>query len=160
MNRDTLAETIIGALVVLVAVGFLGYALTRSGHGAARDGYPLVAHFNKVDGVAVGSDVRLAGVKVGTVEAVSLEPSTYMAKLTLAISPSVSVPEDSAAKIATDGLLGGAYVSLEAGGSDKMLKHGGEIEQTQGAVDLLTVLSSAVSGMSANANANKGSSTP
>jgi phospholipid/cholesterol/gamma-HCH transport system substrate-binding protein len=155
MNKDTLAETIIGAIVVIVAVGFLGFALTRAGHAAESDGYALVAHFNKVDGVALGSDVRLAGVKVGTVSGVSLEPSTYMAKLTLAIAPSVKVPEDSAAKIASDGLLGGAYVSIEAGGSDTTLKPGAEISQTQGSVDLITVLSSALSGMNSNNSQTK-----
>jgi phospholipid/cholesterol/gamma-HCH transport system substrate-binding protein len=150
MNKDTIGETVLGAIVALVAVGFLAFALTRAGQSEGSGGYPLLASFNKVDGVAVGSDVRMAGVKVGAVSAVALDNSTYLAKLTLSIDQSVKVPQDSSAKIATDGLLGGAYVSLEPGGDDAVLKPGGQIEQTQGSVDLITVLSSAISGMNSN----------
>ena len=161
MNRDTLVETIIGAIVVVVAVGFLGFALTRGAHASSSEGYSLVAHFNKVDGVTVGSDVRMAGVKVGSISDISLDPATYMAKVQIAITaPKVKVPQDSAAKIASDGLLGGAYVSIEAGGSDTVLKPGQEIEQTQGSVDILTVLSTAVSGMNSNKTEAKETANP
>jgi phospholipid/cholesterol/gamma-HCH transport system substrate-binding protein len=147
MNRDTIGETILGAIVAAVAIGFLTFALTRAGQAEGPGGYPLIAHFNRVDGISVGSDVRLAGVKIGAVSGMSLDNSTYMAKLTLSIQPAVKIPEDSSAKISTDGLLGGAYVSLDAGGSDTTLPSNGEIESTQGSVDLLTTLVNAVSGM-------------
>ena len=150
MNRDQLGETILGAIVAAVAVGFLMFALTQSGHGEAGGGYQLIAKFNRADGVSVGSDVRLAGVKVGAVSGVTLDTSTFQAKLTLAVDPKVKLPENSAAKILTDGLLGGSYVSLEPGGSEAVLNSGAEIADTQGSVDLLTTLTSAISGMSAN----------
>lgn len=156
MNKDTIAETIIGALVVAVAVGFLGFALTRAGHAGERDGYELVAHFSKVDGVSVGSDVRMAGVKVGSVSSISLDQSNIeQAKVTLAIARSVKVPNNSSAKISSDGLLGGAYVSIDGGGSDTALKPGGEFDHTEGSVDLFTALTSALQGMSANNNKAK-----
>jgi phospholipid/cholesterol/gamma-HCH transport system substrate-binding protein len=158
MSKDQIGETILGAIVAVVAAGFLLFAVTRAGQAESATGYPLVAHFSKVDGVSVGSDVRLAGVKVGAVSGVSLDNATYRAKLQLSIDPKVKVPEDSAAKIQTDGLLGGAYVSLEAGGSDTPLKPGAEIEDTQGSIDLLTTLTSAMANMGANgANGASGS---
>jgi phospholipid/cholesterol/gamma-HCH transport system substrate-binding protein len=155
MLKEQTAETILGALVALVAAGFLVFALARAGGGEAQGGYPLVARFNRVDGVSVGSDVRLSGVKVGAVSALELDPKSYMARLTLSIDRNVKVPEDSVAKVATEGLLGSAYVSIEPGGAEEMLKPHGEIAQTQGSVDLLTVLASAMSNMGAS-NAPKG----
>ncbi|HVY03142.1 MAG TPA: outer membrane lipid asymmetry maintenance protein MlaD [Caulobacterales bacterium] len=159
MNRDQLVETVLGAIVAAVAVGFLLFALTQSGRGETGGGYELIAKFNRADGISVGSDVRLAGVKVGAVSGVSLDTQTFQAKLDLAIDPKVKLPEDSAAKIMTDGLLGGAYVSLEPGGAEQVLNSGAEIADTQGSVDLLTTLTSAISGMSAN-NSNPQSTAP
>jgi phospholipid/cholesterol/gamma-HCH transport system substrate-binding protein len=96
----------------------------------------------------------MAGVKIGAVSGVGLDYQTYQAKLTLTVDNKVKVPEDSAAKIQTDGLLGGAYISLEPGGADATLKPNSEITDTQGSVDLLTTLTSAVSGLGQNSNSN------
>ncbi|HVZ99741.1 MAG TPA: outer membrane lipid asymmetry maintenance protein MlaD [Caulobacterales bacterium] len=139
-------ETILGAIVVVVAVGFFAFAAAQAGQKARGDGYELTARFQRVDGIAAGSDVRVSGVKVGVVRSVSLDPSTYLAKLDFVVSPSVHIPDDSTARIASDGLLGGAYVAIEPGAGDA-LKPGGEIVNTQGAVDLLTVLASAAQNM-------------
>jgi phospholipid/cholesterol/gamma-HCH transport system substrate-binding protein len=147
--KEQTAETIVGAVVALVAIGFLSFALARAGTGEAAGGYPLTARFNRVDGVAVGSDVRMSGVKVGAVSALALDPQTYMAKLTMSVDQTVKVPEDSTAKVTSDGLLGGAYVAIEPGGAEDMLKRGAEFTHTQGPIDLLTVLASAMG------NANK-----
>ena len=144
--KEQVAETILGALVAIVAGVFLAFALTRAGHNETQGGYPIVARFNRINGISVGSDVRLSGVKVGTVSAVGLDPSTYMAKLILSMDQKYKLPEDSIAKVGSDGLLGGAYISIEPGGGEAMLKPNGEIAQTQGSVDLLTVLASAMSG--------------
>ncbi len=154
--KDQAAETAIGAAVALVAAGFLFYAVTRAGGGETAGGYPLSARFNRVDGISVGADVRMSGVKVGAVSAVELDPATYMAKLTLSLDPKVKVPEDSSAKVASDGLLGGAYIAVEPGGAEAMLAANNEISHTQGSVDLLTVLASAVGGGSSGEKQSAG----
>lgn len=147
-------ETILGAIVAVVAIGFFAFAAAQAGTTGGGDGYELTGRFQRVDGIAVGSDVRVAGVKVGVVRSVALDPETYMAKLTFAIDRGVGVPDDSIARIAADGLLGGAYVSIEPGAGD-MLAAGGEIINTNGSVDLLTVLSSAAQGMGGGGRSNE-----
>jgi phospholipid/cholesterol/gamma-HCH transport system substrate-binding protein len=140
-------ETILGAIVAVVAVGFFAFAAAQAGQtGSAGGTYPLSARFQRVDGIAVGSDVRVSGVKVGVVRAVALDPETYLARLDFAVQRGVEIPDDSTARIASDGLLGGAYVAIEPGAGDP-LPEGEEIINTRGAVDLLTVLSSAAQGM-------------
>lgn len=138
-------ETILGAIVAAVAVGFFAFAAAQAGQ-TRGDGYPLSARFHRVDGIAIGSDVRVSGVKVGVVRGVSLDSETFLAKLDFAIDPGVEVPDDSTARVASDGLLGGAYIAIEPGAGDA-LAAGGEIINTQGAVDLLTVLAQAARGM-------------
>jgi phospholipid/cholesterol/gamma-HCH transport system substrate-binding protein len=144
-------ETILGAVVAAVAVGFFAFAAAQAGQTGARGGYELVARFQRVDGVAVGSDVRVSGVKVGVVRAMALDPETYLARLTLSIDNGVEVLDDSTARIATDGLLGGAYVAIEPAGLDP-LPPGGEIPNTQGSVDLLTLLASFAQGQGESQN--------
>ncbi len=141
INLEHWGETILGAVVVVVAVGFFAFVAAQAGQTGSRQGYDLTARFQRVDGVNVGSDVRISGVKVGVVRAVDLDPETYLARLTLAINQGVDVLDDSTARIASDGLLGGAYVAIEPAGMD-VLAAGGEIPNTQGAVDLLTLFAS------------------
>lgn len=148
--REQALETIVGAGVVAAAVGFLVFAFTSVREASASSGYPVVAKFERVDGVTVGSDVRLSGVKVGAVSNIALDPDTYQAKVGLTIASSVKIPSDSIAKISTDGLLGGAYVSLEPGSETEMLKSGSEFEYTRGSVDLLTLLMQVVSSSSSS----------
>ena len=145
-SREQTAETILGAIVALVAVGFLSFAVMRAGNADATGGYELWARFQRVDGINVGADVRMSGVKVGAVSKVGIDPQTYYAKVTMSVDPVVKLPDDSSARISSDGLLGGAYVSLEPGGSEAMLKKGGEILNTQGSVDILSVLAAAAGG--------------
>ncbi|MGE0827932.1 MAG: MlaD family protein [Hyphomonadaceae bacterium] len=144
--KEQTAETILGALVALVAIGFFIFASAQAGAGETAGGYSVFGRFQRVDGISVGSDVRVSGVKVGVVRAVGLDPATYMARLDLTIDPSVEVLDESTARIQSDGLLGGAYVSIEPAGMEK-LAPGAEIINTQGAVDLLTLLASAASSM-------------
>ena len=142
INFERWGETILGAAVAAVAVGFFAFAAAQAGQsGVSGRSYDLIARFQRVDGIGVGSDVRVSGVKVGVVRAVALDPETYMARLTFTLDRNVQVLDESTARIATDGILGGAYVAIEPAGMDP-LPAGGEIPYTQGAVDLLTLLSS------------------
>lgn len=139
MSKAGTFETIVGAVVIAVAASFLVYAYSVSGKGVSRDAYELSAVFGRVDGITIGAEVRIAGVKVGTVAAHGLDPRTYEAKLRLAMTSGVQVPEDSIAKVVSDGLLGGAHVTIEPGASDVMLGDGDAITITQGSVDLLGI---------------------
>jgi phospholipid/cholesterol/gamma-HCH transport system substrate-binding protein len=148
---DRWGETVLGAAVAIVAAGFFAFAAARAGQTTSAGGYELRASFQRVDGVGVGTDVRISGVKVGVVRAVELNRDTYDAELTLTIQDGVEVLDDSTARIVSDGLLGGAYVSIEPAGLDP-LTAGGEIPNTQGAIDLLTLFASFAQG-SGNADA-------
>lgn len=140
LTAERWGETILGAIVAAVAVSFFAFAVAQAGQAASGERYDLTARFQRVDGIDTGSDVRVSGVKVGVVRAIALDPNTYMAQLTLSVDRGVAVPDDSTARIATDGLLGGAYVAIEPAGLDP-LPPGGEIPNTQGAIDLLTLFS-------------------
>src|SRR5262245_63615394 len=120
INFERWGETILGAVVAIVAVSFFVFAAAQSGQASTGAGYDLIARFQRVDGIAVGSDVRVSGVKVGVVKSVGLDPDTFLAKLDFAIDPAVQVPDDSIARIASDGLLGGAYVAIEPGSGDAL----------------------------------------
>jgi phospholipid/cholesterol/gamma-HCH transport system substrate-binding protein len=142
MNAERWGETLLGAAVVAVAVGFFAFAAAQAGQSGARGGYELVARFDRAN-VDVGADVRISGVKIGVVRAVSLEDDR--AKLVLAIDRGVAVRNDSVATITTDGLLGGAYVAIDPAGAEP-LPEGGEIIYTQGSIDLLTLFASMARG--------------
>jgi phospholipid/cholesterol/gamma-HCH transport system substrate-binding protein len=132
------AETLIGAVVLAAAAGFVTYAATIAdlSTGASRGATEVIARFGKAEGVAPGGDVRVAGVKVGTISEMVLDSDTYEAKLTLAIDPGVQIPDDTQAKITSASLLGDSYVALEVGGSEFMLESGDEILYTQSSVSV------------------------
>ena len=138
-------ETLIGAVVLVVAGVFLVFAYSTAGVRAVG-GYELHAKFDRVDGLAVGGDVRMSGIKVGTISAERLDPETYRAVVSFTVDTSVKLPDDSSAKVASQGLLGGNYLSLEPGGSDVMLKPGQEVRYTQGAVNLMDLIGQAIFG--------------
>ncbi|HCX66086.1 outer membrane lipid asymmetry maintenance protein MlaD [Parvibaculum sp.] len=141
--QSNLVETLIGTVVVAVAAVFLFYGYTSSGMRSAT-GYNVEAAFSSVDGLATGADVRLSGIKIGTVVKQSLDPETYQAIVTLDIAPHVKLPEDSSAKITSEGLLGGSYISVTPGGSEELLTDGSEIMFTQGSIDLMSLIGQAV----------------
>lgn len=139
MHRN-LIETLLGAVVLGVAGLFLAFAYSTADLGSSG-GYEVNAEFTTVGGLKVGNDVRLAGIKVGTVVGQSLNPQTYLAKVTLSIDSSVQLPADTSASISSEGLLGGNYVDLAPGGATTMLKPGEKIQYTQDAVDMVQLLS-------------------
>lgn len=166
--RESVVETVVGACVLAVATGFVVLALGQTGtSGGASDGYSVEARFSAADGLAVGSDVRLAGVKVGTVSSMRLDqanPALSNARVQLALDAGVQVPTGTVAKIRSDGLLGSAYVGLEPAcdafaedGGCPLLADGQEIEFTRGSVDLLTLFAQFAGGSGSSNSA--GSST-
>lgn len=130
MRRNAI-ETVMGAVVLLVAVLFVYVAYTSAQVGAAN-GYLVHASFGKVGGLSAGSDVRISGIKVGTVAARTLDPQTYDAIVTLNIADGIKLPEDTIASIASEGPLGGRYVRLEPGHAEKIIPAGGSIRETRG----------------------------
>jgi len=129
-----------GVAVIAVAAAFLIYSLSVGGVGKTRGAYDVTARFGEAGSLAPGATVSVAGVKVGTVSQISLDPKTYMAVARLSLDPTVKLPSDSTAKITTDGLLGGAHVAIAPGAAPDNLRPGGEIENTQGAVDLFGLI--------------------
>lgn len=136
---SNLVESMIGALVLLVAGWFLVFAYERTDAGAGN-GYELTARFDRIDGIGVGSDVRMAGIKVGTVVESQLDPVSFQAIVTLSLDSELQLPTDTAVAITAEGLLGGTYMNLLPGGMDETLADGDEISETQDAVDLLGLI--------------------
>ncbi len=139
--KDNIVEALIGLVVIVVAVGFVVFAYNRTGQGAGG-GYALAARFPNVTGVSAGTDVRVSGMKVGTVTGSRLDAKTFQAVLDLSIDPKVRLPIDSSAAITSEGILGGSYISLTPGGDPEVLKPGAEISDTQGATDLMGLIGS------------------
>ncbi|QDL92777.1 outer membrane lipid asymmetry maintenance protein MlaD [Paroceanicella profunda] len=146
---NSAAETLIGAVVLIAAGGFLAFAAQNADFGRGG-GYEVVAKFRKAGGLNVGSDVRVSGVKVGTVTGIDLDPKTFQAVAHLSVTGDVQLPEDSDAKIDAEGILGGNYIAITPGASEFMLKPGGEITMTQGSVSLIDLLLKFGGGSSAN----------
>lgn len=134
------AEVMAGAAVLAAAIGFVAYAMGGSGLSTGVGNYLLTASFRSVEGITAGSDVRLAGVKVGTISALSLNPKTFYADATIQINDSIQLPDDSTILISSEGLLGGNYIEIQPGGSIENFAPGDEIEDTQGAVSLMSLL--------------------
>ncbi len=146
MSENT-TEVIVGGAVLAAALGFLFYAGQVTGFasgGAADNQYS--ASFRSIQGVSVGTDVRMAGVKVGTVTELVLNPDTFRADATITVSDSILLPDDTAVVVASEGLLGGNFVELLPGGSITNLEPGTEIEDTQSSVGLVELLLKFVSG--------------
>ncbi|AXQ93482.1 outer membrane lipid asymmetry maintenance protein MlaD [Cereibacter azotoformans] len=134
------SEILAGAAVLAAAIGFLVYAGQTAGITRDSGSYPLTASFRSAEGISVGTDVRLAGVKVGTVTALALNPQTFFADATISVKQGIELPTDSAILISSEGLLGGNYVELMPGGALENLAPGEEIEDTQGSVSLISLL--------------------
>lgn len=139
-------EVVVGGVVLAVALGFAVYASQAAGLSRGGSDYPLTASFRSIEGVNVGTDVRLAGVKVGTVTEVGLNTETFRADTVISIRNGIEIPDDSAAVIASEGLLGGNFVEIVPGGSPLGLEAGEEILDTQGSVSLISLLLKFVSG--------------
>ncbi|MDE2788980.1 MAG: outer membrane lipid asymmetry maintenance protein MlaD [Paracoccaceae bacterium] len=145
MSEDV-TEIVVGAAVIAVAAAFLVYAAGYVGQDARTDSYQLHASFRNVGGVSRGTDVRLAGIKIGTVTAMELDPEDYRAKVTFSIDRTVTIPADSAVRVAVDGLFGGYHFQIDPGADLESLGDGDFIEDSQGSINLLTLLTRVLSG--------------
>ena len=134
--KSNVVETFIGAIVIILAAVFLFYSFSVTDNNT-NGSYKVIAVFNRIDGIQNGSDVRLSGIKIGTVANSLLNQTTYEAELSLLIENSIKIPDDSSAKITSDGLLGNSYVSIEPGGSEIFIEENGQILFTQGSIDLI-----------------------
>ena len=142
--KNSAVETLIGAVVVLIAAGFFFFAYQTSGKGTAAGAYRLSAEFDNAEGVNVGTDVRVAGVKIGSVVGFTLNPENFQARVQMELDPTVKLTEDATAKVTSEGLLGSKFIALEQGGAETILADGGEISNTQGAVDIWSLISQAM----------------
>lgn len=137
--RQNILETFMGTIVLIFAIALLTFAYTSSKSSITK-GYPITAKFDRIDGLVVGSDVKMSGIKVGTISNVILDPKTYLAVVTMTLNPTVKLPTDTAAEVSSDGLLGGKFMALVPGGADEILPPHGEILYTQSSVNLESLI--------------------
>jgi phospholipid/cholesterol/gamma-HCH transport system substrate-binding protein len=150
-------ETLVGAAVVVLAIGFFAFAAKTAGvGGGSARGYKVIAEFDNADGIHVGTDVRLAGIKIGSVTAETLNAENYMARVEMTLDPKITLADDTAAKVTSEGLLGGKFISMDPGGSDTKLAEGSIMNLTQGAVDIWSLISQAMFDKSKSAPAPQG----
>jgi phospholipid/cholesterol/gamma-HCH transport system substrate-binding protein len=139
MTKHGIGEVLTGAAVLLVAAGFLGFAVAHSGRTTSA-GYKLRASFDHIDGLNPGADVRIAGVKVGSVLDMHVDPKSFLAEVTLTVSDKIHLPKDSSAEITSESLLGGKFLNLSPGGDAQDIPAGGTITITQSSVSLEQLL--------------------
>jgi phospholipid/cholesterol/gamma-HCH transport system substrate-binding protein len=136
-------ETFVGLFVLLGLLGLVFLALKAANLGtftSSGDTYALLAKFDNIGSLKVRAPVRSAGVTVGRVASITLDPKTYQGVVRLQVQKGVQFPADSSARILTSGLLGDQYVGIEAGGEEKSFAPGDTIKQTQSAVVLESLL--------------------
>jgi phospholipid/cholesterol/gamma-HCH transport system substrate-binding protein len=138
MQRNVI-ETILGAIVLLIAGMFLVFAYTNSDLRPV-EGYRVIAKFNAIDGLTVGNDVRIGGVKVGTVVEQRVDQQDYLAIVTMTIRPDIKLPKNTRVSVSSDGLLGGKYVKLEPSSDQDLVAAGGELMSTVDVISLEELL--------------------
>lgn len=138
MRRNAI-ETIMGGAVILVAAVFVVFAFSATGISTV-DGYQVHARFDNAAGLSPGTEVRMSGVKIGSVVSQELDPETFFADVTMSIDSKVKLPQDTSARIVPEGLLGGNYVMLEPGGAEETIENGGSIQYTQGAINIVDLV--------------------
>ena len=139
-------ETAVGGIVLVAAISFLTVLLNSAGLASSNDGFELKASFRSADGISTGTDVRMAGVKIGTITNLRLDPESFRAEVILELREDLKIPDDSGVAVSQEGLLGGSFVEIIPGGSDFAMKEGAEFLDTQGSVSLVSLLLKFVSG--------------
>lgn len=147
--KQNVIETVLGAIVLLVALFFLIFAYNTADLNKV-DGYTIYANFSNIDGIKAGNDIRISGVKVGSIDSITLDEDTYRARIKMLIDDSVKLPYDTVAIISSEGLLGGKYLGLEPGGDEEFLDNGDEIEYTQSTPSLEKLIGQVIYSISDN----------
>jgi phospholipid/cholesterol/gamma-HCH transport system substrate-binding protein len=157
MNKKGI-EVLVGGFVLLGMAGLVFLALKAANLGSfgSGDTYRVKANFDNIGGLKVRAPVRSAGVIVGRVTSISLDPKTFQGVVALDIDRGFQFPKDSAAKILTAGLLGDQYVGIEPGGDDKNLAAGDTVAQTQSAVVLENLIGQFLTSKAADAGTADG----
>ena len=137
--KNNFVETAVGAVVILIAAGFFMFLYNSSSVGGG-DGMKITAEFENIEGISVGSDIRMAGVKVGSVIDQKLDPKSFQAVVTMSVASYLKLTDDTTAKITSEGLLGSKFIALEIGGSEEILKDGGSLSHTQSALDIWALI--------------------
>lgn len=151
--RRNVIETVLGGVVLAVAAVFLVFAY-NSADLRSVSGYDVTANFSSVGGLQNGSDVRISGVKVGSVIDQTLDPVSYLAVVRMTIDPSIRLPEDTVAIIASESLLGGRYMALEPGGAEEIIQPGGRIAYTQSTPGIEQLLGQVIFSLSSGGQGN------
>lgn len=140
MNKN-IFETLVGAIVIIIAGWFLMFFMKHNtAVSVTNDYYILFAKFEQADGIAVGTPVRIGGVKIGVVVDETLDPKTYSAVVKFSINKKIQIPTDSTAKISSEGLIGGKYLAIVPGADDEMLANNQELKYTQSSINLETLI--------------------
>ena len=152
MSRSVI-ESLVGALVLVVAIVSV-LAVFQSSDTQRVAGYQLTARFDNAEGLASGTDIRLAGIKIGTVASQRVDPETFEAAVVFNIDSGVELPADSLARVVPDGLLGGTFIEINPGSAEEILAPGGAVEKTRGAINVVELISQIVS-LAVDATANQ-----
>ena len=144
MSRNVI-ETVMGAVVLAVAVFFLAFAYSSADLGTI-EGYEVVANFDRIDGLQPGADVKISGVRVGSIVDQNLNPETFLAEVRISLDPSVQLPTDTVAVVSSESMLGGKFLSLEPGGELEVIPAGGTILYTQSTPGLEQLLGQVIYG--------------
>jgi phospholipid/cholesterol/gamma-HCH transport system substrate-binding protein len=165
MKNSRSLEIGTGLFVLLgfAALAFLTTQLPGTSFKFAGDegGYTVTARFDNIGDLKPGSPVTMAGVRVGRVESIKFDPKDFKAAVVLRIEDQYQeIPEDSDASIQTAGLLGGKYVGIGPGGSETFLKQGGQIEFTQSAIVLESLVNKFFANMASKGSDDDKSAAP
>lgn len=146
--KQNIIETLVGFIILGIALTFFLFAYKTGGNKADHDGYILKANFQSVDGVMVGSDVMISGIKVGEVTELKLDNNSFMAEMKLSINKDVKLPTDSQAIVASSGLLGGKFILIAPGADETNFKENDQIKMTQSSVNLESLIGKLIYSMS------------
>ena len=139
---QNIVETIVGFFIIIMALVFLAFAYNKVGDSSHNENtYPIKAHFQNAEGIFEGSDVMLAGIKIGFVETLNLDKTNFFAVVQFRINNDIKLPKDTQAAIATSGFLGSKFISLTPGASDEELTASDEIKHTQSSLNIESLIS-------------------
>lgn len=139
--KQNILETIVGFVVIIISLTFLIFAYKAAKPSSKQaGGYRISARFQNAEGIIDGSDIMLAGIKIGSVESLVLDKTSFLAILNLRIDQNVKLPKDSQASVVTSGFLGNKFISITPGSSEDELADNDQIKYTQSSVNIETLI--------------------